>query len=75
MMKNILNRKLLAAGLIVALTASGTAMAALDTTALEAAADGFTADFVAGAAIIGVAAILAGYGGVIWKWLKAAVFS
>lgn len=75
MMKNIHTRKLLAAGLIVALTASSTAFAALDVTELETAADAFTADFIKGAAIIGVAAILAGYGGVIWKWLKAAVFS
>lgn len=74
-MKNILNRKLLAAGLIVALTTSGTAMAALDTTALETAATGFTADAVAAFGVIGLAAVLAAYGGVIWKWIKAAVFS
>lgn len=74
-MKNILNRKLLAAGLIVALATSGTAMAALDTAALQTAATGFTADAVAAFAVIGLAAVLAAYGGVIWKWIKAAVFS
>lgn len=74
-MKNMLNRKLLAAGLIVALTVSGTASAAMDTTALQTAATGFTTDAVAAFGIIGLAAVLAAYGGVIWKWIKAAVFS
>ena len=74
-MKNILNRKLLAAGLIVALTASGSAMAAIDMEDLTTAANGFTADAVAAFGVIGLAAVLAAYGGVIWKWIKAAVFS
>jgi hypothetical protein len=74
-MKNIFNRKLLAAGLIVALTASGSVMAAIDMEDLTTAANGFTAEAVAAFGVIGLASVLAAYGGVIWKWIKAAVFS
>jgi hypothetical protein len=54
---------------------SSPSFAALDTTALQTAATEFQTDFIIAAAIIGVAAVTASYGGVIWKWIKAMVWS
>lgn len=41
---------------------------------LDAAASGFSDQFVASAAVIGGAMIVAAFGAIVWKWIKAMIF-
>lgn len=59
----------------LATVASVPAIALADTSGVEAAASGFTTQFVAVAAVIGGAMVSAGFGAIIWKWIKGMLFS
>lgn len=59
----------------VATVASAPTIALADTTAIEAAASGFSSQFIASAAVIGGAMITAGFGAIVWKWIKGMIFS
>jgi hypothetical protein len=68
-------KKLLTRSAIVAASVLPVAAMADTSTALSGAATSFQTEFTASAAIIGTAMVSAAFGAIIWKWIKAAIFS
>lgn len=50
-------------------------IALADVSGVEAAAAGFSTQFVSSAAVIGGAMITAAFGAIVWKWIKGMIFS
>lgn len=68
-----MKKSVLAVVIATSLALPGIALA--DVTGVEAAASGFSTQFVASAAVIGGAMITAAFGAIVWKWIKGMIFS